>query len=503
MVRRDFLKTAAIPALGALSAPSGVLRGAAVSPDLTAAPIMKSYTAAEHRRRLENIGACERAIRGCMRKHLITGYIPGQVSYNLGEYPCRKPYDPDDYDERELDRLHDGGIRLIQVMEDWNDLLRLFGGNKFTAVNPAGLKRFIGMVHRRGMKIILYASTGYMQQGDPDLREEWVRDPHGRMVQGSHWRLVRCSPASPGWRAYLLPRTVGILDEYGCDGLFNDWGYRPLYLKEIPPAKDEVRAFQETPEHDSALEDLVALIHSEVKRRGGIYKMHADNNNRPKTNIQLYDYLWVGEGVFQIDKVRQEAKNHPPYVVPCYDFRNGKPDNKDEIYLHGIPYMQFPLLLAGRPFTGERAAIPGVPYEPEEKDGLRRQWLAMWRYYQQHPEGPFVYGPWDSFPIWPDVRERHAAWLKRYLPMVEEGSWAYLEISDSVLFSTPVAANTVASVFVNLETYLVLANYGREKAAVETADAYVEHSNTGATPGKQWTLPPRSLLILRKIESIA
>jgi hypothetical protein len=246
MVRRDFLKTAAVPALGALAAPSGVLRGADISPDLSAAPIMKSYTAADHRRRLENIGVCERAIRGCMRKHLITGYIPGQVSYNLGEYPCRKPYDPDDYDEQELDRLHAGGIRLIQVMEDWNDLLRLFGGNKFTAVNPTGLKRFIGMVHRRGMKIILYASTGYMQQGDPDLREEWVRDPHGRMVQGGHWRLVRCSPASPGWRAYLLPRTLGILDEYGCDGLFNDWGYRPLYLKEIPPAKDEVRAFHET-----------------------------------------------------------------------------------------------------------------------------------------------------------------------------------------------------------------------------------------------------------------
>src|SRR5690242_7914468 len=114
MVRRDFLKAAAVPALGAWSASSSVLR-ADVSPDLTAPPIMKSYTAADHRRRLENIGACERAIRGCMRKHLITGYIPGQVSYNLGEYPCRKPYNPDDYDERELDRLRDGGIRLIQV----------------------------------------------------------------------------------------------------------------------------------------------------------------------------------------------------------------------------------------------------------------------------------------------------------------------------------------------------------------------------------------------------
>jgi hypothetical protein len=502
MLRREFLKSATIPALGALSSSSSVAAPAGtevITPDLTPAAIMKSYTSADHRRRLENVGACERSIRTCLRKHLITGYIPGQVSYNIGEYPSRKPYDPDDYDEAELDRLRDGGIRLIQVMEDWNDLLRLFGGNKFTACNPAGLKRFINMVHRRGMKIILYASTGYMQKSDPDLREDWVRDPNGRMVQGSHWRLVRCSPASPGWRSYLLPRTLGVLDEYGCDGLFNDWGYRPLYMKDVPAAKDEVRAFEETPEHDAALEDLVALIHSEVKRRGGIYKMHADNNNRPKTNRLLYDYLWVGEGVFQIDKVRQEAKNHPPYVVPCYDFRNGKPDNKDEVYLHGIPYMQFPLLLAGRPFTGERAAIPGVPYQPEEKDALRRQWLAMWKYYQQNPKGPFVYGPWDSFPIWPDIRERHAAWLKKYLPLVQEGSWAYLEISDSNLFRGSLPADTVASVFTNLETYLVLANYAKNEATIETTNAWIDLDTAGSAAKQSWRLPPRSLLMLRKV----
>lgn len=155
------------------------------------------------------------------------------------------------------------------------------------------------------------------------------------------------------------------MDEYGADGLFNDWGYKPLYNNPLPPTKDEVLAFHESADHDAALEDLIALIYSEVKRRGGIYKMHADNNNIPKTKTQLYDYLWVGENVFQIDKVREESKNHPPYVVPCFDFRNGKSGiSEDEIYRHTIPFMQFPLLLAGRPFTGERATIPGVRYSP-------------------------------------------------------------------------------------------------------------------------------------------
>jgi hypothetical protein len=46
--------------------------------------------------------------------------------YNLGEYPCRKPYEVGtDYDEAELDRLQKQGIRLIQIQEEWNDLLRL------------------------------------------------------------------------------------------------------------------------------------------------------------------------------------------------------------------------------------------------------------------------------------------------------------------------------------------------------------------------------------------
>jgi hypothetical protein len=179
--------------------------------------------------------------------------------------------------------------------------------------------------------------------------------------------------------------------------------------------------------------------------------------------------------------------------------RQSKPDNKDEIYLHGIPYMQFPLLLAGCPFTGERAAIPGVPYEAEAKDALRGQWLAMWKYYQQNPKGPFVYGPWDSFPIWPDIRERHASWLKKYLPLVQEGSWAYLEISDSNLFRGSLPTDTVASLFTNLQRYLVLANYAKSEVTIETTNDWTELENARAGSKRRWTLPSRSLIMLQKV----
>jgi hypothetical protein len=506
MLRRDFFKLATASAAAGLASGSRSAVIAAELPtvppqmaDLGPAPIMKSFTAEDHRRRLQNIAICERGIKTCMRKYLVRNYIPGQVSYNLGEYPCRKPYDPDEYDEQELDRLRDGGIRLVQVMEEWNDLLRLFGGDKFTATNPAGLRRFIDMVHKRGMKILLYVSSGYMQAGDPDLRVDWVRGYPGHVVQAAHWRLVRCSPASAGWRAYILPHTLRVLDDYAPDGLYNDWGYVPLYNNHYPPTPDEVLAFHESADHDAALEDLVALIRAEVKRRGGIYKMHADGNNRPHTKIQLYDYLWVGEGIERIDDVRRATKDYPPYVIPCYDFRNGKPRNEDEVYLNTIPYMQFPLLLGGRPFTGERATIPGVKYLPESQDPLLRQWRAMWKYYQTHPKGPFVYGPWDSFPIWTDVKARHARWLKQYLEIVQEGTWAYIEISDSEFFQSPLSPNVVVSAFANLDLYLVLANYATDETRVTTKHEYVPIAEHSATSKRDWKLGGHSFVILRRV----
>ena len=226
--------------------------------------------------------------------------------------------------------------------------------------------------------------------------------------------------------------------------------------------------------------------------------MHADGNNCPRTRTKLYDYLWVGEGVNRIDKVRLESKNHSPYVIPCFDLAASKLETEDEMYLSTIPYMQFPLLLAGRPFTGERGVIPGVEYLPEEQDYYLRHFRKIWKYYQQHPDGPFAYGPWDSYPPRSNVKETHALWLKRYLPLVEEGTWAYLEISDSELFPKALPADVVASVFANLDTYLVLANYGRRDITVDTIHTYVPAGEPSAVPRKAWMLGGRSFEILRR-----
>ena len=479
-----------------IAAASGI---AAARPD--ASPdVLAGYTADDHRRRLANIGRCTGAIRACLRQHLVTRYVPGQCCYNLGEYPARRIWDPDDWDERELDQLYEHGIRLIQVHEEWNDSQRLFGGHKFSAANPEGFRRFVDMVHRRGMKLIVYISSGYFDRKDPDFREAWARPQSLREI---YFHYAACSPASPSWRAYLLRHVVRILDEYGVDGLYNDLGYRKLAGNPLPPTPDEVLAFDERPDHDGAVADLLALIYAEVQRRGGVVQVHCSGTRRVLTDLKMYDYLWVGEGAREGDRFREAVKDHPPYVVPCLDMSRAKVEREDELYLHAIPYLQFPLLLAGRPFTGERAMVPGIEYPPEERCFWTRHLRAMGRHLQEHPKGPYSYGWWDSVPGRPDARPTHQRWLKQYLPMVEEGTWAWLEIGDSDLFTAPLAEGLVASAFANRELYLAIANYGQNGVDVRTTDAYVPLAEPASVPQKQWSLDRRSLLLLRRAENRA
>jgi hypothetical protein len=98
----------------------------------------------------------------------------------------------------------------------------------------------------------------------------------------------------------------------------------------------------------------------------------------------------------------------------------------------------------------------------------------------------------------PEAKPTHARWLKQYLPMVEEGTWAWLEIHDSDLFSGPLPQAVVASAFANRRLYLVLANYGSTPARVETSDTYLSVAEQSAEPRSRWDLEARSLLLLNR-----
>jgi hypothetical protein len=129
------------------------------------------------------------------------------------------------------------------------------------------------------------------------------------------------------------------------------------------------------------------------------------------------------------------------------------------------------------------------------------EYQKAWEYYQAHPNGPYIYGGWDANPPRAETQAVHARWLKRYMPLVEDGTWAWLEVGESNLFAKPMPQGVVASVFANRELYMVLANYGNTAAEIETTAAYTPTDQSSAAPAKQWSLPPRSLQILRRTAS--
>jgi hypothetical protein len=138
-----------------------------------------------------------------------------------------------------------------------------------------------------------------------------------------------------------------------------------------------------------------------------------------------------------------------------------------------------------------------IKYRDEAKCFWMRHCRAIWKHHQENPDGPHSYGWWDSCPGRPEARPTHAGWLKQYLPLVEEGSWAWLEIGDSDLFAQPLPKDTVASAFANREFHLVLANYGRTPVEVTTAASYLPVGQASSAAARLWKLDARTLRILR------
>ncbi len=407
-----------------------------------------------HTRRLRNLSDVNRIVHSCLREEAIAGYLAGQVTYNLGEYPAPFFIAPTEYDEQLLRKFAEHGVGLIQVHEEWNDSQRCLGADKLSSHDSEGLHKFIELVHAFGMKIILYASTGFFEATDPDFRSDWAH-PDSHLVE-LYYDYAKCSPASPSWRAYILPRLERIMDEYGVDGIYDDLGYTPLH-KLQPADPSHISPAPENIHYNAALEDLLGLVMYLVHRRGGVLKIHGQVNFRNK----VYDYIWVGEGVENLDNLRQNTKGQELYVVPCPDMSRAAVQNENELYLYTVPYLQFPLRVDGRRFTGQRAAVPGMNYRMGEECFWTRHMRKAWRHYQKDPDIPPTYGWWDSVPGRPNGRSCWLHHLDLYSPMVKDGSRAWIEIRDCELFVSKIPDELTASLFVNEEVYLVLANYGQ------------------------------------------
>ena len=424
---------------------------------------MKKSTNNETKKRLEgNLLFAERVAGKCKRRFTIHDYIPGQVIYNLGEYPASFSIRPTEYDYELLRSLSSHGVGLIQIHEEWNDSMRRLGADKFTSHDPEGLREFISLCHKFGIKVIPYISTGFFDSRDPDFTEEFC--PRWRhSLDSSYYRYRMCDPASEKWRSYIINKIEDILDDYDFDGIFNDMGFPVDYSVKNEGYLD----------YDPYLDEMLCEIYDRVKARSGIVKIHEGTCLCPKTSRKSYDYLWVGEGVRGLDKMKRIAE-FEPYLVPCPDFRFMSRADENAFYTSNIALMQFPLRVDGRPITGERATVDGVDYiyNPQNDEKLHFDKVKKW--YDEHPDGPHVYSEWSSIPDDTVMRDRWLEYLALYRPTVSEGSVAFVDVEGDGLLLGKKPDGVIMSVAVNDEIYLTVANSSDKTVSLTLADEWVD-----------------------------
>lgn len=395
--------------------------------------------------RIDNMNFAHKANREYFRRIRIRDYLPGQAIYTLGDYPAQVYSAVTDYDRDLVKGMAEAGVDLIQLHEDWNDACRLYGADKFTSSDPKGTREFIDLCHSYGIKVIAYVSTGYFHEGDPDFREEFANSKTD-ILASNYYKYRKCDHGHPVWREYITEKTLLSMDTYGFDGIFNDWGYSKF---------DWSLGDCVLPEgaYDAELEDALGEIYSQIKRRGGIYKLHCDRNNAPPCKDRVYDYLWIGEGV-KNSKVGI-GKDYRPYVVPCLDLYYSGGRSPEVFYAYTIPFMQFPLLKTGRIIEGNNLDLPNVTYYGGGEEEFYRK---VRDYNREHPDGPYVRSLWSPIPDDPNEFPMWEKYSKLYHPMVSENSVAFIELCDSEEILSKLDADIYASMFVNEDIYLVLSN---------------------------------------------
>ncbi|MBE6629326.1 MAG: hypothetical protein E7624_00570 [Ruminococcaceae bacterium] len=455
---------------------------------------MKNLTLEQHRARIENIRKAEQSNKKYYTRHRIHDYLSGQVIYNMGEYPAKFSMAPDEYDYNLLKGFADQGIGLVQIHEEWNDSIRRFGGHKYTCHDPEGFKKFIDLCHSLGLKIIAYASTGFLDERDPDFTEKFCRI-ESRLAQ-TYFNYRKCWLGSPEWRHYMLPLTQAILDTYELDGLYNDLGYDGERVARYEAIKRGSLDF--TAPYDPDLEDALGAIYGEIKKRGGIYKLHRGHNDAPPVKDRVYDYLWIGESI--TNPVIGAGKEYLPYIVPCPDHGRAGVDasNAGELsYMKTIPFMQFPLLTHGRPRRGAGIDLPGVEYF--SKTGVKSEYAYNARireYAKTHPDGPHVLSGWSAVPPQEGEYEVWSKYYALYRPMVEENSVAYIELRECDEILSTIPEKLYASMFVNEETYLVASNFTGAPYELKLADTWTNRETNERS--NSFIIPDKFILFLKK-----
>ena len=447
--------------------------------------------------RIDNMQFALENVKEYGRKIRIRDYMPGQVTYCLGDYPEKVLTMPTEYDEKLIKSMAERGVELIQVHEEWNDAMGYHGGDKYHPHDPEGLHKFVDLCHDNGIKIIPYVSSGYLNPADKYYKPEFSHTD--ARYDGCFLHYRKGSADSAAWREFILPMTLHIMDEYGFDGIYNDWGYDGLNTEMQNKIISGEPFDRHNMPYDPHVEDLLCTIYEEIHKRGGVYKIH-DDSTHGIYKEKLYDYLWIGEG--ERDAKKQLLyKDAPLYIVPCPDKAWLPKDNPRFYFALTIPYVQVPLLQHGRPVSGMGMVQPHIEYTTLNKlgepngDYVRR--MKKSEFCRNHPNGPYVYGRWGLIPDDPNEIEYWSDFLALYKPMVTEGTSVYVDIKKSDIVKSELNEDTIVTMFINEKTYMVVSNIGDEPVTVELANEWLNRE-TGKKE-KVITLNGKDIIFLEKI----
>ena len=362
-----------------------------------------------------------------------------------------------EYDENLIKSLKERGFEMIQVHSDWHDWLRIYGGDDYSSHDEEGLKNFIKLCHKYGIKVLVYLSSGFLEMTHPGYKEEYRR--YDAVLRGGFLNLAVCWHGSPEWREFLWDKLFGAVERYGFDGIYNDMGYdwhNIRYFEHIKKYGSYNGEYDDLP-YETELEDFLAMIYNECKRRGLICKLHITGYGVPKADVKVYDYLWVGEGVRDVKEIISRCRGAEQYIVPAFDRRTSKLDDPDLAYSCTLPFVQFPILYHGRPIT-QYGEVEGVTYyKSEEFDGEGNDFSqrAVEHYKKT---GEATYSEWSSIPDDPEELERATKYLKLYKPMVTDESIVRTEIREADFIKSKIPEDVYISLFTNEEQYLLVAN---------------------------------------------
>jgi len=428
--------------------------------------------------RLGNLTALRPHLGSVGREVLVRDHRPGEVWYNLHEYPKLPLRQPSQEDWDRFASYAADGIEIVKFHMEWADWAEICGGDSATAADPAGLDVLVDMAHQHGLKVLLYFSSGFHDTRSSRFDPSWtVTNLH---LREHFYDLALCSPRHPGWRAHVVQSARRIMTSHDVDGLYNDCGFFDTFdlawrHTHRPGDGDMPQAFRESPTDQEAFSDLLHLLHDEMKsqRPGAIMGLYCGRTRRPPVSGRPYDRLYVGEAVDSLDELVEATGRHEPYTYVIPDARMVTA-NPRTLYAVTMPHLQFPVSLGGAPVTGERITSDLVDYADPDND----YWIQVMARAAHHHRrtDPPSYGWWDSVPGDPEVRQTHRRFLQLWKEISPNGTRAFLDAQSDLVAGPP---GLTTSFFVSDRIYAVIANCTSQLAHARIATQFrdLEHGH--------------------------